>query len=254
MNDRIIRNSNSTFASPAFLLPKKDGEVCLFIDYRKLNELTVKEQYPLPKITDIFNQLHGAKIFSQIDLNSGNHQIEVASEDKHKTSFVTPIGQFKFDKMPFGATNAPRSFQRTMNSMFRDYDYVKVCLDVILIHSRSEHKHINHTEKVLEILKQNGFTINAEKSNFGTTPVKYLGCIISSSGIRPHISKMSQTQFRKPNSIRQLQKILDFLNYFRPFVKDFSRQMIPMADKLRTKGEKCDMDQGKRQNFKLNKK
>ena len=120
--DGIIVPSSSTYSSPALLIPKKDGSIRMVIDYRKLNNITKKEEDLLPRISDILNQLEGPTIFSQIDLNSGYHQIDVVEQDKHKTSFVTPLGQFEFNKMPFGATNAPRSFQRTMNSILWKYD------------------------------------------------------------------------------------------------------------------------------------
>lgn len=107
LNKEIIRQSNSTFASPAFVIPKKNGEIRLVIDYRKLNDITKKESFPLPKIEELLIDLSSSKIFSTLDLNPGYHQINIKEEDKFKTAFVVPFGHFEFNKLPFGASNAP---------------------------------------------------------------------------------------------------------------------------------------------------
>ena len=235
LKEGIIRESISPFSSPAFIIPKKDGSIRLVIDYRKLNSITIKEQYPLPRIEDILNQLEGSKRFSQIDLNAGYHQIDVDENDKYKTSFVTPFGQFEFNKMPFGATNAPRSFQRAMNNMFSHYPFVKVYLDDILIHSKNQEDHVEHVKMVLAKLKENGFSINPEKCSFNKTSVKYLGCIITDKGITPDTEKMKELTINTPKTLRQLQKILGFFNYFRQFIPKYSQKTLHLTEKLKCK-------------------
>lgn len=129
----IIRTSSSHIASPVFVVPKRNGELRLVIDYRRLNLITLQDQHPIHNITEQSLSLKGFKFFSQIDLNRGYYQIEVQPEDIPKTSFIMPFGQYEFLFMPFGLTNAPRTFQRAMNTLFHDLPYVRVYLDDILV-------------------------------------------------------------------------------------------------------------------------
>ena len=150
LDQKITSPSNSSFASPAFIIPKKNGKLRMVIDYRKLNSITEKESYPLPRIRDILSELHGSKFFTQIDLNSGYHQISVAEESREKTAFVLPFGHHEFNRLPFGATNAPRTFQMAMNRVFSNLSFVKVYLDDILVHSDTLENHYDHVRETLK--------------------------------------------------------------------------------------------------------
>ncbi|GKC60891.1 putative reverse transcriptase domain-containing protein, partial [Tanacetum coccineum] len=142
----FIRPSSSPWGAPVLFVKKKDGSFRMFIDYRELNKLTVKNRYPLPRIDDLFNQLQGSQFFSKIDLRSGYHQLRVHEDDIPKTAFRTRYGHFKFTVIPFGLTNAPAVFMYLMNIVCRPYldKFVIVFIDDILIYSKTWDEHVEH--------------------------------------------------------------------------------------------------------------
>ena len=138
-------------------MKKKDGSLRLCIDYRELNKVTIRNQYPLPRIDDLFDQLQGARVFSKIDLRSSYHQLKIRSEDVPKTAFKTRYGHYEFLVMPFGLTNTPTVFMDLMNRIFQPYldQFVIVFIDDILIYSGSKEDHEEHLRVVLQILREN---------------------------------------------------------------------------------------------------
>lgn len=230
--DGIISKSTSIYISPAFLILKKNGDLRMVVDYRKINEATVKINYPLPSIHYYLTQLEGGVIFSQIDLKNGYYQIKIKDGDRYKTAFNI-LGQiYQFNRMPFGLCNAPRTFQRAMNDILSDLDYVKVFLDDILIHSKSTQEHEAHLREVIERLHQNNIGINMEKFSFGKKQVQYLGHIILKDGIKANIEKMQQFTIPEIKSKKDIQKLTGLINWFRPFIKDLSTRLGPVYDKL----------------------
>jgi hypothetical protein len=151
-----IRPSTSPWAAPVLFVEKKDGSKRMCIDYRALNEVTIKNKYPLPRIEDLFDQLRGASLFSKIDLRSGYHQLRIRPSDIPKTAFITKYGLYEFTVMSFDLTNAPAFFMNLMNSVFMDYlnKFVVVFIDDILIYSQSEEEHASHLRMVLQRLRK----------------------------------------------------------------------------------------------------
>src|SRR3954464_4266759 len=147
----LIRPSASPWGSLVLFVDKRDGSIRMCVDYRKLNEVTIKNKYPLPKIEDLFDQLNGARVFSKIDLRTGYHQLKVRELDIPKTAFMTRYGLFEYTVMSFGLTNAPTYFMNLMNKIFMKYldKFVVVFIDDILIYSKTEEEHAEHLRLVL---------------------------------------------------------------------------------------------------------
>ena len=165
----FVRSSTSPWGAPVLFVKKKDGSLRLCIDYRELNKVTIRNQYPLPRIDDLFYQLQGAKVFSKIDLRSGYHQLKIRSEDVPKTAFRTQYGHYEFLVMPFGLTNAPAIFMDLMNRLFQPYldQFVIVFIDDILIYSGSKEDHEEHLRVVLQILRENQLYAKFSKCQSG---------------------------------------------------------------------------------------
>ena len=179
----VIRPSCSPWASPVTLVPKKDGTSRFCIDYRKVNNVTKKDRYPLPLIQDIFDQLSGASIFSTLDLKSGYWQLPVAAEDIEKTAFICHAGQFEYLRMPFGVANGPSTFQRLMNKVLAGLigQCCMVYLDDIIIHSKTPEDHAKHLQLVFDKLREAGLKLKRSKCTFGAQEVELLGYLVSSS-------------------------------------------------------------------------
>jgi len=180
----------------AVFVKKSDGTLRLCIDYRKLNELTIRNRYPLPRIDDMFDLLSGAKVFSQLDLATGFHQLRVAEDSLPLTAFRTRYGSFEWLVMPFGLTNAPAFFVDLMNRVFREYldKFVLVFIDDILIYSKSEAEHANHLRIVLSTLRHHQLRAKFSKCHFWENRVKFLGHVVSSDGIYVDPSKIEVIQ------------------------------------------------------------
>jgi hypothetical protein len=179
-----IRPSTSPWAALVLFL-EKDGTKRMCIDYRALNEVTIKNKYPLPRIEDLFDQLRGASVFSKIDLRSGYHQLKIRPSDILKTTFITKYGFYEFMVMSFGLTNVPAYFMYLMNSVFMDYldKFVVVFIDDILIYSQNEQEHEEHLRKVLQRIRGCQMYAKLSKCEFWISEVLFLGHIINREGL-----------------------------------------------------------------------
>ncbi|GBG89294.1 hypothetical protein CBR_g49003 [Chara braunii] len=227
-----IKPSESEFGAFVLFVPKKGGKLRMCIDYRGLNRITRKNVYPLPRIDDLLDASGGCKVFSNIDLKSGYHQIEVDPADQHKTAFKTRDGLYEFTVMPFGLTNAPATFQSFMDKVLREQigRFVVVYLDDILIFNNSMEEHLKHLEEVLAILKKTQLHLNLEKSEFGKDSVIYLGHRLSVAGLEPEATKIKVIRdWPQPTNIRELRTFLGLASYYRKFVPRFSIIARPLS-------------------------
>jgi hypothetical protein len=181
----LIRPSVSPWGAPVIFIRKKDGSWRLCIDYRQLNKATIKNQYPLPRIDDLFDQMKGATVFSKIDLRSGYHQLRIKEDDVPKTAFKMRFGHYEFTVLPFGLTNAPGVFMSLMNGVFREYldKFIQVFIDDILIYSRMMEEHDEHLRLVLQCLREHKLYGKLSKCSFYQSKIHYLGHVISGEGI-----------------------------------------------------------------------
>ena len=232
IDNDIIEASNSPWASPITIVPKKDGSIRLCGDYRKLNNVTVKDAYPLPCIQDIFDQLNGAKIFTTIDLKSGYWQIEINENSREKTAITTHMGLFQFKRMQFGLTNAPAVFQRFMNSIFTKL-IGKCCLiylDDIVIYSKNENEHSEHIAMVLTVLRDNGMTIKESKCTFAASEVKLLGYVVGAEGLKPDPVKVSAIKdMAAPTNRKQVRRLLGSVGYYRQLIVNYADIAAPIT-------------------------
>ncbi len=231
---KIISKSNSNFISPAFPILKKNGEIRLVVDFRHLNTLTEKIPYQLPNMTDLLSTFDNAKIFSSLDLTMGYHQVVLSQSTKYLTSFIINGQQYEYNRLPFGLVNAPLFFQRIMNNLIGDKKFVKIYLDDLIIFSKTEEQHIKDIESIILLLYQNNISINFSKSSFFKTSIKFLGNIVSASGISPDPTRIENFNFNFNIKIKkQLQSLLGFINWFRPYVRNLSQRLFSITEKLK---------------------
>ena len=232
----LIQPSHSAYSSPVIFVRKKSGELRMCVDYRALNQKTVKDKYPLPRIDDLLDRLQGASVFSSLDLQSGYHQIRIASEDVPKTAFSTPLGLFEFCVLPFGLTNAPAAFQREMNRVFKGLDFVLVYLDDILVFSKSELEHEQHLRVVLELLRTEKLYAKMSKCSFCASSVEFLGHVVSSDGVHVDPKKIAViAKWPLPKSPIEVRSFLGLGNYFKRFIQGYSKLVHPLVQLTKPK-------------------
>ena len=229
-----IRPSNSPWASAIVLVRKKDGRLRFCIDLRRLNNRTVKDAYSLPRIESILDSLGGAQIFTTLDLKAGYWQVEMAEECKAYTAFTCgPLGFYECDTMPFGATNAPATFQRLMHDCLGDLNmnWCIVYLDDIIIFSDTKEEHLKRLEAVFQKLITAGLKLKPTKCFFFRDEIEYLGHVVSGKGISTNPKKIEAvTKWPTPKTVYDVRSFLGFVGYYRRFIKNFSKITKPIRE------------------------
>ena len=238
INEGIIEPSNSPWASPIVLIPKKDGSIRFCVDYRKLNQKTKLNRWPLPHIQDCLSLFQGAQWFSVLDLFSGYWQIKMEENSKEFTTFICQFGTFQFKVMPFGLVNAPATFSQMMDVVLREFilQFVSVYLDDITIYSKSFEDHLVHLRKVFEKLDAFQLRIKLSKCQFAASEILVLGHIVSREGIAMNPKKLEALKKLKiPKNVKELRSFLGLCNYFRKFIQNFSEIALPLTELTKTK-------------------
>lgn len=231
-----IRPSHSSWSSPIVLVPKKDASTRFCVDYRKVNDLTIKDVYPLPRTSDMLESLHGKRYFTTLDAASGYWQIPMEAASIAKTAFSCSEGFFEYVVMPFGLCNAPATYQRAMDTLFSDllWKTVLVYIDDIIIMSESWDQHCKDVKIVLQRIHDAGLLLKLEKCKFGVTSVEYLGHIISREGLHPDPKKIQRLKdWAIPRTVNEVRSFLGFANYYRRFVRDFAKVAEPLTRLLK---------------------
>jgi hypothetical protein len=235
-----IRPNSLPWGAPVLFVQKKDGSQRMCVDYRSLNDVTVKNKYLLPRIEDLFDQMRGAKVFSKIDLRSGYHQMKIRPSDIPKTAFSTRYGLYEFTVMSFGLTNTPTYFMNLMNKLFMEYldRFVEVFINDILIYSKSDIDHEERLRLVLEKLRDNHLYAKFSKCEFWIGEVPFLGHIISNGGISVDPAKVKEImEWSVPTTIMEIRSFLGLAGYYRRFIEGFSKIAKPMTSLLEKERE-----------------
>lgn len=245
LNDGIIRPSRSAWNSPVWIVPKKmdasgEKKFRLVIDYRKVNDKTISDKYPMPEISNTIDQLGGNTYFTTLDLASGFHQIKMKKSDIEKTAFSVNYGKYEFVRMPFGLKNAPAIFQRSIDDVLRHHIGKRcfVYIDDVIIFGRTLEEHLENLRIVLKTLHEANLKVQLDKSEFLHHSVEFLGYIITAKGIKPNEKKIEAIQkYPEPKNLKQLRGFLGVMGYYRRFIKDFAKIAKPLTKLLRGEGD-----------------
>ena len=233
----FIEPSQAPFASPILFVKKPNGGLRFCIDFRRLNELTRKDRYPLPLIDEMLARISKAKVFTKLDIRQAFHRIRMDPGSEELTTFRTRYGSYKCKVLPFGLTNGPATYQRYMNDVLFDYldDFCTAYLDDILIYSENELEHEEHVKKVLRRLQDAGLQVDLKKCEFSVTRTKYLGFIITTKGIEVDPEKVAAiVNWKAPQNVRGIQSFLGFCNFYRRFIMDYGKVAKPLVHLTKT--------------------
>lgn len=257
LDNGIIRHSSSAYSAPIWIVPKKedasgDKKWRLVVDYRKLNEATINDRYPIPNIDEILDKLGKSMYFTTLDLAKGFYQIEVEESDIHKTAFTVEGGHYEFLRMPFGLKTAPATFQRLMNTVLKEY-INKICLvylDDIIIFSTSLQEHIQSLKLIFDCLQNANLKVQLDKSEFCKRETQFLGHIVTQDGVKPNPSKVDcVVNYPIPKNQKQIKQFLGLTGYYRKFIKDYSHLAKPMTKYLKKDAKMNIDDLSYRQSF-----
>jgi hypothetical protein len=230
----FIRESSSAAGAPIFFVPKKGDEKGRpVVDYRKLNDITIKDAYPLPLASELRDRIQGAKYFTKLDQRSGFNLIRIVESDVWKTAFITRYGLYEYLVMPFGLCNAPATCMRLVHKLLRKYldKYCVAYLDDILIFTKTLEEHVKIVREILQILMDAGILLKPSKCEFHVTETEFLGYIVSTTGLKMSPHKVKEVlEWKEPTTIKGMQSFLGFANFYRRFIKDYSKIAAPLME------------------------
>ena len=236
LENDIIEESQSNWSSPCILVPKHDGGFRFCTDFRKVNDKTKSDSFPIPRIADCIDQVGNAKFVSTFDMLKGYWQVPLTQRAREISAFVTPSGLYQYKVMPFGMKNAPATFQRMVNKLVRDIDGCEGYIDDVVIFSDNWSDHIRQIERFFQIMREAKLTINLMKSEFGKATVKYLGHIVGQGQVRPLDAKIQTiVKYPIPTSRKELARFLGMAGYYRNFCLNFSEIAAPLTNLLSKK-------------------
>ena len=236
LENDIIEESQSNWSSPCILVPKHDGGFRFCTDFRKVNDKTKSDSFPIPRIADCIDQIGNAKFVSTFDMLKGYWQVPLTQRAREISAFVTPSGLYQYKVMPFGMKNAPATFQRMVNKLVRNIDGCEGYIDDVVIFSDNWSDHIRQIERFFQIMREAKLTINLMKSEFGKATVKYLGHIVGQGQVRPLDAKIQTIiKFPIPTSRKELARFLGMAGYYRNFCLNFSDIAAPLTNLLSKK-------------------
>ena len=236
----VIEPSSSPWASPIVLIPKPDGSIRFCVDYHRLNKVTRKDSYALPRMDDCIDSLGTAQYFSTLDANAGNWQIAVAPEDRDKTAFTSHRGLYQFKRLPFGLVSAPATFQRAVDIILSSvrFQCAITYLDDIIIYSSSWERHLEDLKRVIESLRDSGITLQLAKCSFCATEVQYLGFIVGRDGLKVDNSKLSAIQKSLPPRTKtRMRRFLGMTGVYRRFIANYAKIAAPLTRYLKLDNE-----------------
>jgi hypothetical protein len=227
LNQNIIRKSSSPYAAPVVIVRKHDQSIRLCVDYRQLNKKTIRDAYPLPRIEEALDTLHGTKYCTSLDLSQGYYQVVTDERDIHKTAFrVGTGGLYEYLRIPMGLSNSAATFQKIMEACFNDkkFEILLIYLDDILIFSKTVEEQLERLEFLFQRLRQHGLKLKLSKCNLFKKEIRYLGNVISQDGIRTDPDKTKATQnWKVPTNEKELRSYLELCSYYRKFLPGFSK-------------------------------
>ena len=227
----IVRRSKGPWSLPLHVVMKKDGTFRMCRDYRRLNTVTMPDRYSIPLIADLKARFHGRRIFGKVDLIKGYHQIPAAEEDIAKTAITTPFETFEFLRMPFGLKNAGQTFQRMMDEILCDLDYLFVYMDDVLVASRSMEEHTEHFRELFRRLAAHDLVVSPAKCQFGQTTIEFLGHTVTKDGVEPLPEKVAViSQFPAPSTQDGLRRFLGMINFYNRFIPNGAKIMKPLYE------------------------
>ena len=240
--------STSNYSSPIVAVRKKNGELRLCCDYRGLNNKTVPDRHPLPRIQESLHMLGGNSWFSLLDQGKAYHQGSLDQKSRRYTAFITPSGLSEWIRVPFGLTNAPAYFQRFMERCLRGLrdECAIPYLDDVIVFSKSFDDHLRHLRAVLKRLCENGVKLKPSKCNIFRREINYLGRIVSENGCRPDPKAIQSVMFLKeknPETVGDIRQMLGLLNCFRQYIQDFAKIASPLFNLLHAPEDiKCQIE------------